>query len=279
MTTPGRLFVCSTPIGNLGDISTRLVETLTGVDVVYAEDTRRTTNLLSHLGISTRARSLFAGNEAARTVELIADLESGLSVALVSDAGTPTISDPGAGAVRLARENGFEVTVIPGPSAVTMAVALSGFAGDRFVFEGFLPKKGAQRRARIEAAADESRPVVFFLTPHRLATDLGDLLSAIGPDRPIAIARELTKLHEEVWVGSLGEAVDHWGQRSAKGEFTVVLGPREETGVPIESAVGEAREMVTSGTSLSEAARQVSERTGISRRILYQALLDGQELS
>lgn len=279
MTTPGRLFVCSTPIGNLGDISTRLVETLADVDVVYAEDTRRTSNLLTHLGISARTRSLFAGNEVARTAELIADLESGRSVALVSDAGMPTISDPGATAVKLARDKGYQVTVIPGPSAVTMAVALSGFPGDRFVFEGFLPKKGASRRARIEAAADELRPVVFFLTPHRIAADLGDFLSAMGPDRSIAVARELTKVHEEVWIGSLGEAVDYWGQRIAKGEFTVVLGPREETGVPLASALSEASEMVTSGTSLSEAAKQVSERTGVSRRALYQALLDGQELS
>jgi 16S rRNA (cytidine1402-2'-O)-methyltransferase len=266
--------VCSTPIGNLGDISRRLAETLSTVDIVYAEDTRRVAKLLNHLGVKVRTRSLFAGNEMERSGELVEELRSGLSVALVSDAGMPTISDPGSEAVRLARAAGMEVTAIPGPSSVTMSLALSGFSGERFVFEGFLPKRGQERHNRIAGAAREKRPVVWFMSPHRLIDDLRDILSVVGPQRPISINRELTKIHEEVWVGSIGEAVDFWGSQVARGEFTMVMGPAETVAIDLTTAVAEARLLVTSGTSLSEAARIVSENLGLSRRDIYQTLLE-----
>lgn len=280
MSEPGRLFVCSTPIGNLDDVTKRLADTLAKVDVVYAEDTRRVATLLNHLGTRARTRSLFAGNEVARTEELLEDLRSGSVVALVSDAGMPTISDPGAAAVRRARAGGFDVTVVPGPSAVTASLAVSGFPADRFVFEGFLPRKGEARRRRIESIGGEVRTVVLFLTPHRLAGDLEDLLEAVGPDRAISIGRELTKMHEEVWVGKLGEAVEEWSARQVKGELTAVLGPIDDVDAPdFESALNQARDLVASGVTVSEASRVIAIKLGLRRRAIYQALLEDQELS
>ncbi len=279
MSDPGQLFVCATPIGNLGDISHRLAKTLSLVDVVYAEDTRRVAKLLNHLDLKVKTRSLFAGNESERTEMLVDDLRAGMKVALVSDAGMPTISDPGSVAVRLARQAGMKVTVIPGPSSVTMSVALSGFQGGRFVFEGFLPKKAKERRTRIEATAMENRPVVWFVTPHRLIGDLEEFLEVLGADRQISINRELTKLHEEVWVGTLGEAVEQWRPRQVKGELTLVIGPANTVGADLGVAVEAAKRLVASGTSLSEAARMVAGDLGTGRRDIYQALLDDQGMS
>lgn len=279
MSEMGRLFVCATPIGNLDDASPRLVETLGNVDVIYAEDTRRVATLLGRFEIEVRTRSLFAGNESARTEELVADVVSGKRVALVSDAGMPTVSDPGSLAVRRVRESGRPVTVIPGPSAVTMAVALSGFSGDRFVFEGFLPKKGKEREQRLARLGNEDRQVVLFVSPHRLVDDLEDLRSVVGPARLLTVNRELTKLHEEVWSGTVEEAVRHWSGRRVKGELTVVVAPGEPGESDITEGVELARELVKSGSSVSEAAREVAGSTGLSRRAIYQRLIDGQELS
>lgn len=276
---PGTLFVCATPIGNLGDVSSRLAQTLGSVDVIYAEDTRRTGKLLEHLAISTKLRSLFAGNEVARTADLVADIASGLAVALVSDAGTPAISDPGALAVAEVRKVGGVVTVIPGPSAATMAIAASGFGGERFAFEGFLPRKGRDRKARLEAIATEERNVVLFASPHRIVADLEALAEASGPGREIVVCRELTKLHEEIWSGTLGEAVTEWSLRDPKGEFTVVLAGAEEQVPDYSQGLGRAKALVDSGATLSDAARQVAVETGLPRRQIYQELLKRQELS
>lgn len=272
MADRGRLVVCATPIGNLGDISDRLRRTLAGADVIYAEDTRRTAKLLAHIGVSVPLRSLFVGNETERTAELLADLASGRIVALVTDAGTPLVSDPGVEAVRGARLAGHEVTVVPGPSAVTAALALAGFGGDRFVFEGFLPRRGQERRRRLESIAIEDRPVVLFVSPHRVGSDLTDLAEAIGEEREICLLREMTKIHEEVWAGSLGEARHRWTE--ARGELTVVIGPAAATKPDLGEAVEEARVMVAGGVPPSEAARRVASSRGVSRRALYQALLD-----
>lgn len=279
MSDPGTLFVCATPIGNLGDASPRLLETLRTVKVVYAEDTRRTAKLLNHFNISTRTRSLFSGNEAARSQELSAEVAQGNDVALVSDAGMPGISDPGAQAVRNVRAAGGSVTVIPGPSAVSMSVALAGFDGDRFVFEGFLPRKGKERKNALAVIASETRQVVIFASPHRLLADLESLCNAAGEDRPLAVNRELTKLHEESWVGSLGEAVAIWSDREPRGEFTLVLGPAETEPPDLQSAVDRARFMVESGQSVSDAARSAARETGLSRREIYEELLSPQALS
>jgi len=274
--TTGRLLVCATPIGNLGDISERTRNVLASADVIYAEDTRRTAKLLRHLVINVDLVSLFAGNEKARTEQLVEAVRSGQTVVLVSDAGMPVISDPGAGAIRAVREAGYPVSVVPGPSAVTTAVALSGFGGDRFVFEGFLPRKGRERAERLESIGRESRAVVMFASPNRLADDLVDLSEACGPSREVAVTRELTKLHEESWVGSLGESVDRWSGE-VKGEVTLVLGPVDSVPPSIEEAIQSARALVAGGTSVRQAARQVATEAGVSRRDVYEALLADQE--
>ncbi|HEY5889823.1 MAG TPA: 16S rRNA (cytidine(1402)-2'-O)-methyltransferase [Acidimicrobiia bacterium] len=279
MTDMGTLYICATPIGNLGDTSTRLLNTLGSVDVVYAEDTRRTGILLDHFGISTRVRSLFAGNERVRTEQLVEDIEKGLDVALVSDAGMPSVSDPGALAASRVREVGGTVTVIPGPSAATTAVALAGFGGDRFVFEGFLPKKGREREIRIASVASDERQVVLFVSPHRLRDDLESLALAVGPDRRVAICRELTKVHEEAWVGSLEEGIAEWAEREPMGEYTLVLAPVSPEVPDLADAVSRARLLIEAGASVSEAARDIATETGVSRRPIYQKLLDDQELS
>ncbi len=279
MTEVGSLYICATPIGNLGDVSPRLVTTLGSVDVVYAEDTRRTGILLDHFGISTRIRSLFAGNERVRTEQLVEDIEKGLDVALVSDAGMPSVSDPGALAASRVREVGGTVTAIPGPSAVTTAVALAGFGGDRFVFEGFLPKKGRERELRIASVAGEERQVVLFVSPHRFRDDLESLAQVVEPDRQVAICRELTKVHEEVWVGSLEEGIAEWSTREPKGEFTLVVAPATPTTPNHDQAVARARELLSAGVSVSDAARRVAAATGVPRRAIYEELVSDQELS
>lgn len=272
----GRLFVCATPIGNLGDVSDRLRDVLRQVDVVYAEDTRRTAKLLGHVGASPRVKSLFVGNEAGRTQQLLEDLRAGASVALVSDAGMPTVSDPGAEAVRQARDLGVKVTVIPGASAVTTALALSGFGGDRFCFEGFLPRKGKERARRLEGIAVDERAVVLFASPRRVGADLQDLADAAGPERLVTVTRELTKVHEEAWTGSLAEAVERWSVES-KGEFTLVLAPAARAESSPEAAIELARLLIEEGSSPSDAARRAASESGVSRRTIYQALLESQD--
>lgn len=274
----GRLYVCATPIGNLGDVSDRLRETLMTADVIYAEDTRRTSKLLRHIGTKTKAQSLFVGNEKARSRRLVDDVRAGKIVALVSDAGMPTVSDPGAEAVRLVQDEGLSLTVIPGPSAVTTAITLSGFGGDRFSFEGFLPRKGKERNVRLRQLGFDDRPVVIFASPHRVAGDLRDLLDVVGADRRVAVTREMTKLHEEVWVGTLGEAVEQWSGET-KGELTLVLEGSSMTPVTAAAAIAEARSLVDAGTSPSDAARRVAQDSGVSRRVIYQKLLEGQDRS
>ncbi len=269
----GRLIVCATPIGNLGDAPPRLIEALTEADVIFAEDTRRTGKLLAAFGISTVLRSYFVGNERSRGSELEAMLSKGKVVALVTDAGTPVVSDPGDAAVRIAAAAGAEVTVIPGPSAVTAALAVSGFDGDRFVFEGFLPRKGPLRRDRLEALASETRTAVLFLSPHRTGGDLADLAAALGGDRRIVVARELTKMHEEVWRGSLEGAVRRWPE-DARGELTVILEGAQPPPPDMEAAVVAALEAVSGGESPSAASRRIAREFGVPRRSVYDRVIN-----
>lgn len=271
----GRLFVCATPIGNLDDISQRLAETLRTVDVVYAEDTRRTGKLLREVGSDVSVRSLFKGNETKRSGELIGDLEAGRSVALVTDAGMPGVSDPGAAVVSAAHDRGIGVTVVPGPSAVTSALAVSGWSGDRFVFEGFLERKGKARSAQLDRVLGSTSPVVLFLSPHRVAEDLADLRDHLGGDRVVVVARELTKIHEEVWRGSLEEACRKW-PAPGKGEFTLVIAAAEPSRISDDEAIEVARRLVAAGSSNSDAARSASAQTGVSRRVIYEGLLQSQ---
>lgn len=269
----GTLTLCGTPIGNLGDAPPRLAEALAAADVIYAEDTRRARVLLDHLDVTTRARSYFAGNEATRSDELTEALRSGEAVALITDAGMPTVSDPGLSAVQVAHEVGATVTVVPGPSAALAALAVSGLAADRFVFEGFLPRKGRERTERLADLATEPRTIVVFSATSRVPSDLDALADALGADRPVTVARELTKVHEEIWSGSLAEAAAEWRDRSPKGEFTLVVAGRPEAPPAVTDAVAEVTQRIERGQPMSDAVRAVAEATGLRRRSLYEAVI------
>lgn len=275
----GTLILCGTPIGNLADVSDRLREVLGQADLVFAEDTRRSRHLMEAVGAKAPMRSFFAGNEQVRSAELGRLLESGQTVVLVTDAGMPAVSDPGLTAVRAAVEVGAAVTVVPGPSAVTAAISVSGLPSERFVFEGFLPRKGKDRRARLEALAVEERTAVLFASPSRLKADLSDLVDQLGADRPLVVTRELTKLHEEVWRGTLGEGLEDWGRREPRGEFTLVIGGAVVAEPTVADGVAAARDLVEQGTSPAEAARRASSITGVSRRAIYEALHTGTDES
>ena len=268
------LYLCATPIGNLGDVSERLAEVLRSVDIVYAEDTRRTSTLLRFVDSDRPIRSYFIGNEAYRVNELVERLGRGENVALVTDAGTPVVADPGVSAVAAAVEAGATVTVIPGPSAVTAALAVSGFGGDRFVFEGFLPRRGEERRTRAAEIAREVRPIVLFCSPRRVTDDLALIAAEAGEDRRICVCRELTKQFEEIWRGTLGEAVEHWSSNQPRGEFTVVIeGAQTADELSLEQAIQRARLLVEAGASKSDAAKQVAKETSFAKKPIYEALI------
>ena len=269
---PGTLIVCATPLGNLGDVSRRLEEALRSADVIFAEDTRRSRRLTDLLGIETPMRSYFAGNERTRDQELDRLLAEGRTVALMTDAGTPVVSDPGATAVEAARRAGATVTVVPGPSAVTGALAVSGMSGDRFVFEGFLPKKGRERSERLTEMQHEPRTIVLFVGPHQLVDDLMSLADTLGGDRPICVVRELTKMHEEIQWTTVGEALSEWSERGAKGEYTLVLAGAEPAGHSLDEAVALARRLVNEGHPPSQAARQAANELKLPRREIYARL-------
>lgn len=269
--------LCATPIGNLGDAAARLGGELSQVDLIFAEDTRRAAKLLQALGVRTEVRSYFVGNESKRAVELEARLTAGDTVALITDAGMPAISDPGLSAVRAAVEAGAEITVVPGPSAVTAALAVSGLPADRFVFEGFLPRKGKERAFRLGEIARETRTVVFFSAKSRLEQDLADLSGQVRGDRPLVVARELTKRFEEIWRGDMSTAVRHWSQEKLKGEFTVVLAGAEPQSPGLSEGVAAVHDVIGNGASMTDAVRLVAVDLGISRRELYEAVLRSKE--
>ncbi len=273
----GKLILCATPIGNLGDTSARLRDALAAADLVYAEDTRRAAKLLRALDVRTPLRSYFVGNEQDRAQELGGRLAGGETIALVTDAGMPSIADPGLSAVRTAVAVGAEVTVVPGPSAATAALAVSGFPAERFVFEGFLPRKGKERRSRLEAIAAETRTTVLFGAKARLMRDLTDLRDYLGAGRQLVVTRELTKAFEEVWRGSLGEAVDAWSEREPRGEFTFVIAGAAEEAPDMDHAVSEVNAAIDSGESMTNGVRRVATRHGVSRRELYEAVLRSQQ--
>lgn len=270
----GRLYVVGTPIGNLGDLTDRARETLRSADLVAAEDTRRTGRLLAHAGIKARMISLFEGNERERTEKLLAELREGADVALVSDAGMPTVSDPGYALVRACIDERIDVRVIPGPSALTAALAVSGLPADRFVFEGFLPRRAGARRERLRALANDPRTVVAFESPLRLATLLRDVLVELG-DRRVAVCRELTKLHEEVFRGRASEAFARLGDREPKGEVVLVIEGARMVEPDLAELVVEARKLVGDGMRKREAAAAVARRAGASANAIYEALVSG----
>ena len=270
----GTLYLVGTPIGNLGDLAPRAVETLAAVDLIAAEDTRRTGRLLAHLQLVDRPLlSFFEGNERERTEEVLRRLRDGANVALVTDGGMPTVSDPGFRLVRACAAEGIDVRVVPGPSAAIAALAISGLPTDRFVFEGFLPRKAGERRARLEALAPDPRTIVLFESPKRVQTMLAEALDAFG-DRPAAVARELTKLHEEVLRGRLSELPEVLDAATLKGEIVVVIGGADAAEAPDAGAlVDEARALMAEGTRARDAAKAVATRHGASANEIYRGLI------
>jgi len=277
----GTLYVVATPIGNLGDITLRAIEVLRGVPLIAAEDTRLTRRLLERHEIPTRSISFHARSAPSRLDELVAHLRGGADLALVTDAGTPAVSDPGADLVATWADEGGRVVPIPGASAVLAAVSASGVAGPRWAFEGFLPRSGRERRQRIALIAGDPRGTVLFEAPGRVAATLRDLAAACGEQRPGAIARELTKLHEQIQRGTLGEltvAVAE-GRIPTRGEFVIVVGmaavPSTGAGEDdLTAARASVEGLVAKGVARGEAARRVARKTGLPRRRLYAAAAD-----
>ncbi len=271
----GTLYLVGTPIGHLDDLSERARRTLAGVDLVAAEDTRRSGRLLAHAGIRTRIVSLFEGNERRRTGELLEVLRAGRDVAVISDAGMPGLSDPGYRLVRACVEEGIDVRVVPGPSAAISALVGSGLPADRFVFEGFLPRRAGERRARLRALEREPRTIVLFESPRRLRALLREVVAELG-DRRVAVARELTKLHEEFVRGRASEVLARFEEREPRGEIVVVVAGAEAPRAPdLEALVEEARALAASGRRLREAATEVGRRAGVPVNELYRRLVGG----
>jgi 16S rRNA (cytidine1402-2'-O)-methyltransferase len=270
----GVLVLAGTPIGDPADASPRLLTELQQADVIAVEDTRRFTGLLDRLGIQTSARvvSYFEGNEAKRTPPLLADLAAGRRVVLVSDAGMPSISDPGYRLVVAAVGGGFRVTAVPGPSAVLTALAVSGLPVDRFCFEGFLPRRAGERARRLAELVTEPRTLIFFEAPHRTAETLSALSEAFGLDRRGAVCRELTKTYEEVRRGSLAELAA-WAGGEVRGEITLVIAGAPAAVADLGEAVTEVRSLVADGAKLKPAVAQVAQTRGLPKNRLYQAAL------
>jgi 16S rRNA (cytidine1402-2'-O)-methyltransferase len=271
----GTLWLVGTPIGNLGDVTDRARRTLAEVDLIACEDTRRARKLLAHLDIrGARLVTFFEGNERRRVPELIEHLRAGRDVAVVSDAGMPGLSDPGERLVRAAVAEGIEVDVVPGPSAAVAALVVSGLPAARFSFEGFLPRKPGERRARLTQAAADSRTVVLFEAPRRLGALLAEAVEVLG-DRRAAVVRELTKLHQEVVRGPLPELAARYQDEDVRGEVVVVIeGRPSHVGRDELAALAERVEALTSeGVPRREAAARVAEESGASRRALYEASL------
>lgn len=270
----GRLILAGTPIGNLDDASPALRAALASADLIAAEDTRRLHSLLGRLELTTSAKviSYFDGNEASRVDELLRAIADGSQVVVVSDAGMPTVSDPGYRVVVAAIAAGYPISVVPGPSAVLVALALSGLPSDRFCFEGFLPRKGEQRRRRLAELATESRTMVFFEAPHRLSEFLEDARGAFGDDRPAAVSRELTKTYEETKRGPLAELAA-WAAGGVRGEITVVVAGTVAPELSVADAVELVGERIAAGEPLSAAVAAVATETGVARKALYAAAL------
>lgn len=273
---PATLYIVATPIGNLGDLSPRAAEILRAVPVVAAEDTRRTRGLLAHLSAGPTVLSFHAHSNERRLESILEILGDGRDVALVTDAGTPGVSDPGTDLVAAARDAGYAVVPIPGPSAVATALSAAGLPGNRYLFLGFLPRKGGERTRLLERAAGEEWSVVLFEAPTRLAALLSDLVKVAGPARRAVVARELTKLHEELRSGTLADLADYYSNVPPRGEVTVVV---EGTGAPpampdrTEEAMERASSLLAGGMSRREVARLVAESHGLSRNDAYRMVM------
>lgn len=275
----GTLYLVATPIGNLGDFSPRAAETLGAVDFIAAEDTRVSVKLLNHFQIKKPLVSYHEHNHAAAGQAILQRLLAGESCALVTDAGTPAISDPGEDLVRLCAENGVEVLSIPGCCAAVNALAVSGLPTGRFTFEGFLTVNKKSRRERLDSLKNEERTMIFHEAPHKLLTTLEDLRDTFGADRPIALCRELTKLHEQTLRCTLGQAVEYYQATPPKGEFVLVVAgaPAQETPpASLEEGVSQVLALVEGGARLKDAAKEVASHTGLSKNELYAAAIARQ---
>lgn len=276
----GALVLAATPIGSSDDASQKLRDALTSADLIAAEDTRRFLTLTKRLGIEPSARvvSYFEGNEASRTRELVDAVAAGQRVVLVTDAGMPSVSDPGYRVVTACIDEGLRVTAVPGPSAVLTALAVSGLPVDRFCFEGFLPRKAGERRRRLEGLAAEERTMVFFEAPHRLDDFLAGAAAELGADRLGAVCRELTKPYEEIIRGPLSELAE-WAKGEVRGEVTVVIAGAEPMATTAEDALALVRQAMAGGAKLSAAVADVAKVTGTNRKELYAAALADKEKS
>jgi 16S rRNA (cytidine1402-2'-O)-methyltransferase len=271
----GRVILAGGPLGQAADASSRLVAALSTAPVIAAEDTRRLRRLASDLGVSITARvlSFFEGNEDGRVPQLIELLKGGQDVLVITDAGMPSVSDPGYRLVAAALAEDIGVTVLPGPSAVTTAIAISGLPVDRFCFEGFLPRKAGARRATLTELASERRTMVFFESPHRLAEALADLVAAFGPDRPAAVCRELTKTYEEVKRGTVAELAE-WARGDVKGEITLVVGgATEKADLPAADLAARVNAREQAGESRKEAIAAVAQQAGVPKRAVFDAVV------
>ena len=272
----GILYLVPTPIGNLGDMSQRMIDTLAEADFIAAEDTRVSLKLLNHLGLKKPMLSYYRHNTETGGQNVLSRLLAGESCALVTDAGTPAISDPGEELVKLCADNGVEVISIPGPCALVTALSVSGLPTGRFTFEGFLPMNKKNRKAHLLSLTGEQRTMIFYEAPHKLSATLADLRDTFGGDRRISLCRELTKLHEEVRRTTLDEAVAWYQANSPKGEFVLVVEgaqPVEEEGVSPEDGLALVERYRSEGLSLRDAARRAAEETGLPRKELYDMAL------
>ena len=273
----GTLYLVATPIGNLGDLSPRAVETLEAVDFIAAEDTRVSVKLLNHFSIKKPLVSYHEHNHVTAGQAILARLLAGESCALVTDAGTPAISDPGEDLVRLCAENGVEVLSIPGCCAAVNALAVSGLPTGRFTFEGFLTVNKKSRRERLDSLKTEECTMIFHEAPHKLRTTLEDPCAAFGPERRVALCRELTKLHEETIRTTLEQAVEFYTENAPKGEYVLVVAgaePVQAAAVTLEDGVAQVLALKRQGIRLKDAAREVAEHTGLSKNELYAAALE-----
>ncbi|HQR18005.1 MAG TPA: 16S rRNA (cytidine(1402)-2'-O)-methyltransferase [Gemmatimonadales bacterium] len=277
LVAPGTLYVVATPLGHLGDLTTRAGEVLRAVDVVAAEDTRRSRTLLQHIGATPRMLSVHAHTEATQAEPVLALLQAGQSVALVTDAGTPGVSDPGARLVAAVRAAGCPVVPIPGASAVATALSASGLPADRYLFLGFPARKGRDRQEELARAASESWTVVFYEAPNRLVTLLQDLAAVCGGERRAVVARELTKMHEELRGGSLAELAEWYEAHPPKGEITLLLAGASTEAAPIADTPAlraEASALLAEGLSRKDVVRRLTESSGLGRNEVYRLVME-----
>ncbi len=273
----GTLYLVPTPIGNLGDISRRCAETLERVDLIAAEDTRVTLKLLNHLGLKKPLVSYYRHNTDEAGEKLLERLLAGEDVALVTDAGTPAVSDPGEALVALCAQNGVTVTALPGPCALITALSVSGLPTARFTFEGFLPMNKKNRRAQLESLKSEARTMLFYEAPHKLTATLSDLAEVFGPERRVSLCRELTKLHEEILRTTLAGAVEEYKTKEPRGEFVLVVEgavPTETAEATLDDGLERVRALVSEGASRKDAVKQAAKELGLSRNELYAAALE-----